>query len=265
MGVFWKPIPSTLYKYLGPDRADSIDSGEFRLTPPNQFNDPFEALPRVRRPNRESVRKKLKPGEDLDDLMQRAGPYFQEHGPRNVLDSVSEIFGLFSLASVTRHPLLWGHYADGHRGFAVGFNPQHEWFHVPKSPQPPIDAVRPISYRWLRPKVDIGYMQDFTTAQVNRMAENMLFAKHRAWHYEKEWRLARPLADADKVIVVGGEDIHLFTVPADAITELIVGARASDTLVDQLQPTAAALGIDVYRARISRRSYRLTIHRLGTA
>lgn len=237
---------------------------EVRFTPPDKFNDPFEAYPRVRRPKRESVKRLLQPGEDLDELMKAAVPFFQEQGPDYVLAEVSELFGVLSLAAAKRNPLLWGHYAAGHQGFAVGFDPEHLWLQVPKEPQPPIDAIRRVAYRWRRPQVDIGYVKDFRPGQVDRLAEAMLFTKYVSWRYEKEWRLVRPLRHADRVIDKNGEAIHLFNVPHGAVTEVVLGARSSPALRDRVSAAAAHYGVPVYQARLSKSTYALDVQ-LGTA
>ena len=126
--------------------------------------------------------------------MKKAIPYFQETGSANVLEVVSDMFGALCLAGARTNPLLWAHYADGHQGFAIGFDPSHEWFHKPKNPQPPIDAIQRVVYKKGRPVVAIGYHEHFSPAQLGRLARSMLFTKFASWQYEAEWRLVRPLA-----------------------------------------------------------------------
>lgn len=38
-------MPTTLYKYCGPDRRDALDNGLIRFTQPSALNDVFEMVP----------------------------------------------------------------------------------------------------------------------------------------------------------------------------------------------------------------------------
>lgn len=261
--------PLRLYKYLPPDRIDTLADMTLRFTPPDQFNDPFEALPRVTGPKKESIRRKLLPGEDLDTLLEAAGPYVREKGPGFVLSAVSQIFGVLSLAAVRTNPLLWAHYSKGHRGFAIGLDPHHEWFLKAKQPQPPIDAVQRVSYKRRRPAVMLGYSDDFSRLGLRRQARAMLFTKYVSWQYEAEWRLIRPLGDADRVATTPeGGQVHLFNVPREAVAEVVIGARMADLDAARVMELVSRLrgeSIAVSRAHVSSRSFEVELRPEGTA
>lgn len=264
-----KSPPRTLYKYVGPELIGALEGDvELRFTPPDRFNDPFEALPRVRGVKRESVRRKLQPGEDLDELMRQATPYFRKHGPSNVLAAVSETFGVLCLAAARQNPLLWAHYAEGHTGFAIGLDPTHVWFSQPDKPQPPIDNIQRVVYRWRRPSVMIGDAEDFSPFEKRSLARAMLCTKYVSWRYEREWRLIRPLAGADRIVQSGDDEpVHLFQIPTDAITEVIVGARMPRSEVDRVRHAAAHIGkqgVPVRTAQVSRKSFALDMSDLET-
>lgn len=110
--------------------------------------------------------------------------------------------------------------------------------------------------------MDIGYAEDFTRPQIRRIAKGMLFTKDRAWRYEKEWRVVRPLDDADHIAKNDDEVVHLFTYPAAAVAEIIAGARARMELVEQLREVATDLEVPLYQTELSASSYRLRLARL---
>ena len=247
--------PPVLYKYMRPGLISALAERELRFTPPSEFNDPFEAYPRVSGPNRESVRKKLKPGDDLDDLVARATPFFQKEGPQMVLDEVSRTFGVLCLAGCPDNPLLWAHYTDGHRGFAIGFDSNHPWFNLWDPPMPPIDRLQEVVYARDRPFVRVGDHDDFEPGELEAQARAMVCTKFTAWQYEEEWRLIRPLNRADRTTVqADGSSIHLFRFPGDAVIEVILGARMTEPDKGRLRSALPRGGLTKPRIRGARRS-----------
>jgi len=74
-----------------------------------------------------------------------------------------------------QNPLLWSHYADRHRGLALGFDVNEE-------------KLKPVSYVETRPilkEIDIV------------VANSLLFTKYVDWHYEREARIYASLKDQD--------------------------------------------------------------------
>jgi hypothetical protein len=78
--------------------------------------------------------------------------------------------------SLTWHnPLLWSHYADRHRGLALGFDVADE-------------ILKPVSYVAKRP----------TLTEINpTVAQWLLFTKFVDWQYEQEVRIFTTLQDRD--------------------------------------------------------------------
>jgi hypothetical protein len=55
------------------------------------------------------------------------------------------------------------------------------------------------------------------------------------WEYEKEWRMLAPLRDATRFVSVGGDLVHLFALPAEAIVSVILGAKAEPDLENDIR------------------------------
>lgn len=247
--------PAVLYKYMPPSRASAIEDRELRFTPPSEFIDYFESFPRVAGPNRDSVRRKLSAGEDLDDVVARATPHFQQHGPQTVFDEVSRTFGVLSLATHPDNPLLWAQYSAGHRGFAIGFHSSHSWFNSWQPPMPPIDGLQEVCYADDRPEVIVGRSDHPRPGEPEQQAQAMLCTKFTPWRYEEEWRLIRPLERADRVCKAeDGKRIHLFRFPSEAVAEVVVGARIAPADLDRLRRALSAAGLEPAPLRMARRS-----------
>ena len=94
-----------LYRYLPENSAlATIESGTLRLGRLGAFNDPFEFLP---------VKTSLVGGPGI--VSQKHSEWLLE-----ALDAHKGIL-CFSHENTIEEPLLWSHYADHHRGIALGF------------------------------------------------------------------------------------------------------------------------------------------------
>lgn len=123
------------YKYLsfGDDKKslNVIKEGTLKFTCPLEFNDPFDCLPYINMDNfkdkeifkkaleldseglnnieREKIKKQM-----IDDITNRV-----KNG--EFTDLFLKDIGVLSLSRRYNSTLMWSHYADYHRGFAVGF------------------------------------------------------------------------------------------------------------------------------------------------
>mgnify|MGYP003805798179 CR=1 FL=1 len=96
-------------------------------------------------------------------------------------------FGVFSLSENYSNILMWGHYADSHKGICIGFDSEKLRFRFnyegpcvsgPVQVRYPPDNEYP---RWsFFDKVDDAHI------------ETIYFTKAKLWKYEKEWRIILP-------------------------------------------------------------------------
>jgi hypothetical protein len=102
-------------------------------------------------------------------------------GLRNWKKTMSRRYGVLCFSSNWHNPLLWGHYADKHRGVVLGFEVRDE-------------LLRNVRYVKTRP----------TLSQVSeKTAQKLLFTKFYDWRYEEEFRVFTRLKDRDP-------ETHLF-------------------------------------------------------
>jgi len=93
--------------------------------------------------------------------------------------------GLLCMSTTWQEPLLWGHYADKHKGVCLEFSCEPKDWHK-------------VTYREERPKLKtFGKKQisDLTEADIQRISK-MKFSK---WEYEQEYRMFVPLENPDLV------------------------------------------------------------------
>ena len=67
-----------------------------------------------------------------------------------------------------------------------------------------------------------------------------LSLKSEEWEYEKEWRILKPLALADRTVPTNEGPIALFEYPPEIIVSVTLGARASQELLDKARSILAS-------------------------
>lgn len=109
----------------------------------------------------------------------------QRQDLKTIRDELSAKSGIICLSETWKEPLMWGHYADAHKGVCLGF--QVRAGHYAK-----------IDYRAARPKLsDFGKNSIFelTDEDIAQIA----CRKFNHWSYEREWRRIVDRGPADFV------------------------------------------------------------------
>jgi len=215
-------FPSKLYKYVPAARIDILKNARVRFTPPVVFNDPFEMLPVLTRvifaSDLESHH--LKTEQAFNEYVQQAFAEDKTHG-----ETIRAQIGVLSLTAEPGSLLMWAHYADHHRGFAIEFDALHPFFHQRQSKDDEFHHVRRVWYKRNRPCTQIESL----------LSPPTLLTKSVDWRYEREWRM---LADftrfAHNVVREAGQEIHLVAIPPACITGVILGARMADETRDEV-------------------------------
>jgi hypothetical protein len=182
------------------------------------LNDPFELL-----------------GADLGD------PKYRQ-AFRNTKETINKDRGLICLTRGWSNPVVWGHYADKHRGIALGLDIQN-------------DMLNPVHYRRTPFKITIDLSGPKPRLE-RSVVDKMLRTKFADWKYEDELRVFVSLDHNTK------EEGHYF-VTFDhnvMLREVILGARC-ELPIDRLRQLVTGFqpAVSVTKARIAFRSFRVVI------
>ncbi|HTU10007.1 MAG TPA: DUF2971 domain-containing protein [Allosphingosinicella sp.] len=176
----------------------------------NDLNDPFEFFPAC--PDRK--------GRDMiRDFKQRA----------------HDAIGLLCFSKDRKNPVLWSHYAEGHKGMCFGFD-------IPK------EHVREVRYISTRPIVDMERL--FTNMESGHAEiQRWLNVKFEHWAYEQEWRAELLLDPSEQD--VDGNWYQPFS-PDLRLREVLIGEGSRVTRLD-LQNLLGDLAPDVklWRTRLA--------------
>ena len=191
--------PAVLYKYCSPERIDVLECTRIRFTPSPKLNDAFEMTPIVTfdAETNVAVQDRLAAVNRMPRL--RPQPLSQPE-EENIVASTLESCLCLCLTDVWDSALMWSYYADGHKGFVIGFDTTNSDLF----PEPPAR----VSYSKVRSQV--GFYKSFHDA---------VYTKADYWKHEREWRAIRTIEFAAK--------LHLERFTTKAVTEVIFGNRMS--------------------------------------
>ena len=178
----------TLFYFTSKDFAlQSLRDQRIKIARFNELNDPFDFLGISL--NKKTERIRLKP----------------------LKDSMDATTGIICMSKTWHEPLLWGHYADKHKGICLEFRCfAEDW--------------EEIVYRAERPSLKTfgcERVRDLTEADRHRLSK----MKFNAWSYEKEYRKFIQLKEPD---LVTGFYFHPFS-DRMKLARVILGSRCDVT------------------------------------
>lgn len=241
----------TVYKFCGAFGADVLRHLELKVTPPSQFNDPFEFTPRIvysdplayasRALSHSHVQKTLYDMLILDGkfvgsfsdfqntcrermtewtkILAEAPEYTTPLVEMEFQDSVSMEWGILCMSQRRDSILMWGHYCDKPLGLVIGFNRSSAIFQQAK-------AMRPVNY--VKERVIFDACWELGSPELADYENRIIFSKGEEWSYEQELRQAFQLRDLLRRPIGGaGAFGYFLPVPPDAITSVTLGPRSS--------------------------------------
>lgn len=320
-----------IYKYVSFEGAMRfLSTWKLRITPPLEFNDPFELRPCIELMSEITLQKEFErsipeiPSAAIDALMNEIGGGIpqEKHAhlrellawvinpnpasdelPQHLLDEfpqdaraglislrqsmpdfmakafaeikeqassilprVNEVvrdkfhgdlpgmIGILCLSRSERHPLMWAHYADCHRGVMLEFDEFHPGFRRRRNSDDEFGFLRAVAYSDARPT--LRYENDEDAFQI------LVLTKALEWAYEQEVRLSWPLSQSDQVIErAGASPVHLLHFPPDALKSVTLGCKGNQQSLNALQSILddqpAASHIRLRRARMDDNAFAL--------
>lgn len=272
------------YKYCNRSGLHILESLEIKITPPNEFNDPFEFTPRVicSNPSRRIKRlfkdkaeirnwyleqKQQGFGDNFREFrkqLKRATPTIVEQltpklpevsveAQNEYLDHISKTYGLLCLSERPDSILMWGHYCDKYCGLVTGFDASHNAFKGPK-------GLRPVKYIRERVLLDASWKQGGNAEKA--FTDTIIFSKNLDWGYEQELRQFFLLAGLNRRELGNGTIGYFYPIPAEAIRSVILGPRSISKLrtgVEAALNKSELSHVKLQHARLDESEFRLRL------
>ena len=234
-------IVKVLYKYVSAERAltclPEVGDGTLRATQPSALNDPFEcSVGKVFFMTRDShdailaeSLSKINTATTIDEhevkqAREKWGTLFWQELLRQ---QVSHRFGIVSLASKARHPLLWAHYTVDGSGFAIGYD-----IATLRTLTCGKERLKRVKYTKTRLPIT-GYEMLLYKDNIHKI----LLMKSEYWSYEMEWRI---VVELNRTIETGkidarGQPVNLFRIPNAGVKEIYYTERTPAEIVDKIK------------------------------
>lgn len=276
-----------LFKYFGSNRKSILEDRLIRFSQPAVFNDPFEFLPYIESISTDEefdvalidaagkdyselyeslqVQAKLNMSKEdfheyMNNVLLKMGPLGKQmmaalapHTQKVLYEEWNKNVGVLCLSEKNDDLLMWAHYADSHKGFAMEFDSTSDFFNKKLRVDDSLRCLRKVKYSQKRPAIVLS----------NPNEEDFFLTKSSHWEYEAEWRMMIPLADATKSITVGDESICLFEFPKDAVKSITFGAKmieaASREIMNDVAFAEGYENVQFFQAKIHPTHYKLTL------
>lgn len=241
-------LPSKLYKLRGCTdfSFENLANATIHLSPASEFNDPYDtafcADPGFL--SRNSFVFGAPDNNNADDRLQ------QGSAPPNSLSVlVDELRDSYKICSFTERLdsiLMWSHYADNHRGFAM----EYDFTTCHRNDYPSL-CLWPVAYT----DCLLDITEVLAAAMNDKDDVNHAFTmaaslcKARDWTYEQEWRIVYP----------DDRTRRCMALPAP-LKAVHLGARISADNASRIRDICAASGIAVHTMALSRQEYRMESH-----
>jgi hypothetical protein len=250
----------TVYKYCGANGLKILRNLELKVTPPNQFNDPFEFTPKMnysdpvgyakKNLQEESVLKWLyehkraegKFAGSFQEFQERASAHQTEvieafvsvlplgaaQAEKEFLDEVSRRFGILCMSQKRDSILMWGHYCDKPLGLVIGFDKSAAIFQQEK-------GLRPVNY--VKERVAFDACWPAGSPELLKYEEDVILSKSDAWLYEQEVRQFFALSSHSltKKLLEDKTTGYFLPFPAEAIVSVTLGPRCLPDLENEVR------------------------------
>jgi hypothetical protein len=223
---FPKP-PEFIFKYFRAERVDILKDLRIRFANPATFNDPFEACPRFDLFAEKIANVALKELTALHPLFgispEQSAKFVDDYKRQGLKERVKfhaqnfqkecgEKFRILCFSENVHSPLMWGHYCDCHKGFALQFDTNHPFFQK---------RLAIVHYNKERPKVDDPFA-----------GFSIPLTKNEEWSYEKEWRVVEETNSSAP---------YYETLPAESIKAIYFGIRMTALVRQEIE---AAMNVE---------------------
>lgn len=172
-----------LYKYCNQEGAMKIlASLELKIPRIASLNDPHDCYPYiVCSDDPGKIKAYMVRNFPLDNVKQPTGVELANY-TQSTMSQIRFDSCLICVSETAREPVMWAHYAEGHKGMVIGFEFENLFGH-PKIMGP---KLNPVIYADDRPIMDVV---DDSPKEIDANFKNVVLTKSSSWKYEKEYRV----------------------------------------------------------------------------
>ncbi len=162
---------------------------------------------------------------------------------------MAEENGIICMSKHWQHPMLWGHYADKHKGICLGFDVYESDFHQ-------------ITYQKERLTLQSLGLKNLNDIKEDHL-KKMIHTKYIDWHYEKEYRAGVELNNPDPVSGLSFINFHKGLI----LKSVILGERSKVTRakLDTVLKCHDNVDVTAFKTRAGFKHFRIEENKLKSA
>lgn len=239
--------PDILYHYRPPTEwaLDNFSRQVLYFNAPQKFNDPYDTgtPPNINALSPDDYTKgctirNIQGAVPVGNFVKEANLHFKREQIQ-----LRNTSGIACFSENNDDMLMWAHYAEGGRGFCLGFDTSHETA-VEDNMDFSKMALRQINYKENLPQGDI---RDMWVHGTEKSYADLFAYKAKIWEYEKEWRLFNSYAREIKYDAESLKCVCLGTAVPKGIRELVCAM-----VINKYPP-----GVKVFQMRQSKTEFKL--------
>jgi hypothetical protein len=249
--------------------VDCLLNEEVSFSPPSRFNDPFDLRP-VFAPvtDRRYLRRIFRQGSGVVEsrvaglpkaerrrilkLVQKQSiTHYRANADKfalayqqNFPETLDRYVGVLCFSAVNDNLLMWAHYADCHKGFAIEFDSEDEEFKK-------LGDLHEVKYIKTRPIVDAA----------KPVTLEFYVRKSPEWGYEREYRLLRHLNACERRSLSAG-DFYFVHMPRSCVKAVYLGTRMDKSLAQQISQLMSGTAAEIYETELHRQEFGLVFRRI---
>ncbi len=211
------------YHFLPLEHAISnLENKRMKISLIGELNDPFELLPYLRY------------------------GFKERQLYHNIRREVLKRYGLLCFSRRWSEPLLWGHYANNHKGIAIGFE-------VPK------EEIKEVGYKSNPKRIKFELKNDIKHNE--KLFLDLAKIKYEKWSYEEEYRMTVRLKYCEKV----NDNYFIKFNDGLKVDEIVLGCKFDKEKRKEIINLARKLNIDENKIIHTRQSWaEYKINKCGT-
>lgn len=177
-------------------------------------------------------------------------------------DGFHKSIGILCLTEDVNNNLMWAHYSNMNKGFALQLNVQQKYFYDDQNGLP----ISPVEYTEVPYKID--NLLDSVKSDPHLAFSMMTFNKSIDWEYEREWRMIRPLQQAEDTSItdVNGFTVYLHHIPRDCIDGIVFGHNSNEKdkqlMIEKKKNDDRYDNIELYQSMIDKDNRQMKINKI---
>ena len=251
-----------LFKYIPSKRMDILANERIAFTPPGKFSDPNEMRLKLSPAAKSEFKRRLYKEEEeraereilgyrqkssrqrkIERKKQTRGLNIGEIADKSFQTAIqkeSQRMAVLCLCTEIKSNLMWDHYAEGFRGFAIEFDSDNEEF-------------KKLGMAW-----KVEYVAELPAFDYSRQIPHFFRFKHESYKHEGEYRIVRPLNECISEKDENGVELFFRPLPRVCVKAVYLGHRMEKSVRERILEFLKGTEAQKFEVETDQKGYELS-------